>query len=602
MKKIIYILIFLILYNLTSAYGDTHIPGGDVSGLWTIDGSPFIIDGHINVPEDSLLAIDPGVEIYFSGFYFFRIYGKLHAEGTISDSITFSILGAPALAGAIHFSDSDITLQDSSLVKYCIFNPGYIGFQNSSNVRVENCIISNGFGVGCENSSPSFINVIIDNNIKEPNGGGILCLNNSNPIFQNVIVSNNTAEECGGGIYCENSFPSLENVQIFDNSSIFGAGIYCDNSNPVFMNVDIYDNCADTYGGGMYYYNTSNNEIEISNISLTFNEAHYGGGFSSCGNKVIIHDILISNNTSIENGGGVNCEGQDSELLLKNVMIQENTSFGTGGGLGARYSAIVTLVNCIITDNYAENDIGAIYVVQSAILTLINSVVADNFTDSFIGGIMCELNSNLNIMNSIVWNNQEAEISLYNNSSAWITYSDIGDNGWPGTGNITAEPSFYDDEYHLSINSACIDMGNPDSLYYDMEDPDNSGFALYPALGSITNDMGAYGGHGYNEPFTAIEENTILINNIKSNNYPNPFNPSTIISFSIKNDSNLELSIFNIKGQKVLTLINEHIQKGKHSIVWSGVDEYNDSVSSGIYLYKIKAGNRESVNRMLLLK
>lgn len=102
-----------------------------------------------------------------------------------------------------------------------------------------------------------------------------------------------------------------------------------------------------------------------------------------------------------------------------------------------------------------------------------------------------------------------------------------------------------------------------------------------------------------------IEENVIpksefLIFNLS--NYPNPFNPETTISFSIKNDSNVKLSIFNIKGQKVITLINENMQKGEHSTVWSGVGQNNESISSGIYFYKIKAGNQESVKRMLLLK
>ncbi len=85
-------------------------------------------------------------------------------------------------------------------------------------------------------------------------------------------------------------------------------------------------------------------------------------------------------------------------------------------------------------------------------------------------------------------------------------------------------------------------------------------------------------------------------------NYPNPFNPTTTISFSIQNDIKVELLIFNIKGQKINTLINDRIIKGKHSIVWSGCDQKGNHVSSGIYLYKLKVGNQESVKRMLLLK
>jgi len=101
-----------------------------------------------------------------------------------------------------------------------------------------------------------------------------------------------------------------------------------------------------------------------------------------------------------------------------------------------------------------------------------------------------------------------------------------------------------------------------------------------------------------NEPI--IPNSSFQISNLT--NYPNPFNPTTTIEFSIQNDNNVELSIFNIKGQKVKTLINEELQKGKHTSIWSGLDSNNKPVSSGIYLYKIKAGNQESVKRMLLLK
>jgi len=97
-----------------------------------------------------------------------------------------------------------------------------------------------------------------------------------------------------------------------------------------------------------------------------------------------------------------------------------------------------------------------------------------------------------------------------------------------------------------------------------------------------------------------IPNSSFQISNLT--NYPNPFNPSTTISFSVQNNSNIELSIFNIKGQKVKTLLNEELQKGKHTTIWSGLDSNNKPVSSGVYLYKIKVGNQESVRRMLLLK
>ena len=102
-----------------------------------------------------------------------------------------------------------------------------------------------------------------------------------------------------------------------------------------------------------------------------------------------------------------------------------------------------------------------------------------------------------------------------------------------------------------------------------------------------------------------VEESTIIssANILNLINYPNPFNPTTTISFSVTQNSDfVNLEIYNIKGQKIKTLINETMQKGKHSIIWSGVDKSNKPISSGIYLYRIKVGNQESAKRMLLLK
>jgi len=85
-------------------------------------------------------------------------------------------------------------------------------------------------------------------------------------------------------------------------------------------------------------------------------------------------------------------------------------------------------------------------------------------------------------------------------------------------------------------------------------------------------------------------------------NYPNPFNPSTTISFDLKSDSKVRLDIYNIKGQKVKTLTNGKHTSGKHSIVWNGYDSNDNSVSSGVYFYRMKTGNFDSLKKMMLIK
>ncbi|MCK5051258.1 MAG: T9SS type A sorting domain-containing protein [Candidatus Cloacimonetes bacterium] len=85
-------------------------------------------------------------------------------------------------------------------------------------------------------------------------------------------------------------------------------------------------------------------------------------------------------------------------------------------------------------------------------------------------------------------------------------------------------------------------------------------------------------------------------------NYPNPFNPTTTISFSIPEESTIELSIFNIKGQKIKSLLNDQLTAGEHSITWNGEDFTGKKVSSGIYFYKLITPNASHTKKMLLLK
>lgn len=85
-------------------------------------------------------------------------------------------------------------------------------------------------------------------------------------------------------------------------------------------------------------------------------------------------------------------------------------------------------------------------------------------------------------------------------------------------------------------------------------------------------------------------------------NYPNPFNPTTTIRFSTPNDAIVVLTIYNIKGQQVRTLVNNSLQKGVHTYVWNGLDQNNRPVGSGIYFYKVACGKLSVVKKCLLLK
>ncbi|MGA9117889.1 MAG: FlgD immunoglobulin-like domain containing protein, partial [Bacteroidota bacterium] len=87
-----------------------------------------------------------------------------------------------------------------------------------------------------------------------------------------------------------------------------------------------------------------------------------------------------------------------------------------------------------------------------------------------------------------------------------------------------------------------------------------------------------------------------------SQNYPNPFNPSTNIQFAAPREGRVILSIYNILGQKVRTLVDEVRSAGRYTIVWDGKDDQGVNVGTGMYLYRLQAGDAAIVQKMVLLK
>ena len=87
-----------------------------------------------------------------------------------------------------------------------------------------------------------------------------------------------------------------------------------------------------------------------------------------------------------------------------------------------------------------------------------------------------------------------------------------------------------------------------------------------------------------------------------SQNYPNPFNPTTTIKYQLPEDTKVEITVYNILGQKVRTLVNEKKSAGYHSVIWDGKDDRNNTIGTGIYFYKISADNYSEIKKMLLMK
>jgi hypothetical protein len=87
-----------------------------------------------------------------------------------------------------------------------------------------------------------------------------------------------------------------------------------------------------------------------------------------------------------------------------------------------------------------------------------------------------------------------------------------------------------------------------------------------------------------------------------SQNYPNPFNPSTTIKYAIPQQSFVTIKVYDIVGREVKTLVNTERSPGIYSVQWDGNNNFGSKVTSGIYLYRVVAGNFTQVKKMILLK
>ena len=85
-------------------------------------------------------------------------------------------------------------------------------------------------------------------------------------------------------------------------------------------------------------------------------------------------------------------------------------------------------------------------------------------------------------------------------------------------------------------------------------------------------------------------------------NYPNPFNPSTIISYNIPENADVMLSIYDMRGRMIKSLINKNQTAGRYLVEWNATDDYGSNVSAGVYIYQLRSGDKTFSQKMVLMK
>lgn len=237
-------------------------------------------------------------------------------------------------------------------------------------------------------------------------------------------------------------------------------------------------------------------------------DEHYGSYWREAGavlialsSPTIRNNLMIDNHvTNINNvngaGGGAIRAGDGNPRILNNVIMR-NTGISYGGGIVLNFCGGI-IKNNVIHRNYGGSSYGGggiwIYNAGPYPKIIENNTIVNNRSDAWGGGIECGNASAIG--NNIIWGNIAPTGSqIHDGSTSAISFNDI-QGGWAGTGNIDLDPQFYGRNFYLAAGSPGIDAGDPASVYNDPEDPGNPDYALWPAQGSLRNDLGAYGGPG----------------------------------------------------------------------------------------------------------
>ncbi len=429
----------------------TLVPPGNVSGTWTLAGSPYCVMGDISAAG---LIIEPGVHVLVDGPYEIEVRTVIHADGTAADPIVFTAKDPRVRWSGLRFHRTPA----APSLTHC---------------RIE---LAEQSGIRILDSYPVLRNVVITNCISPTRGAGInieIQVGDREILLQDCEISDCVAKSSGGGLFflSPSARLKMDGCRIVDNQS-----------NPTLVFEDPHRMHFDTFGGGLLLQGDTkilnslvqgNKCVARQSVGIAF--ARGGGIFSTQADVQLKNTLVLGNEahatfdlpdvgSDISFGAGIFLV--DGSLSMANSVVagNENTFFGglnhlTGGSGIYVDSGEVSIVNSTITRN---NDEG---IVRN-------------------GG-------SVSVMNSIVYGNEDA--ALVGSVNASYSCIENASSPFPGDGNIIGDPLFAGTglscgDLAVTGSSPTIDAGNPLGSHRDLCFP--------PSQGGIRNDMGAFGGPG----------------------------------------------------------------------------------------------------------
>ncbi len=573
---------------------------GSIDGeTWTKSESPYCIVDSCRV---GLLTVEPGVEIVFFGNFDLEIVGGITAVGTAADSIRFRSHAGTVNWGRIYLNESSRV----SDLRYCVFSGSRsraLYFYNAD-ARIDHCTFRNNIGGGLYSNHPLNLNYcdFVNNDITTNThtyGGGIYANANLNLTFCRFIDNDLSTSaggfdgvSCGGGLYI-NGTANLRRCVFRDNSTYSHSRC---TSNPCLRN-------SFSYGGAVYI--SGNSEITnciIQNNSATGAITAYGGSVFVRGSGLYVASgtVNVTNCTVVGN----NCEGVRSDggaTFLQNSILWNNGSSQHAGAVTRKYCCIQDADTTGGNPDSIENRNPSFFVDSLGLMAGSPCIDAGNPDPQYDDG--CFPPSRGTVRNDMgAYGGPGACLGVCSISGVLIDGCSSGSMAMPSvpvalkhcspdTSTVRLDTTDSQGLYHFAgLGDTCYSIYVWDTLVYTIDSlpTDANGLNVRHCSGWTDVAPGSKG---------KLEMNYAL-----SQNFPNPFNPSTHFQLALPRASQVQVQVFNVLGQKVKELANGRLSAGNHDLTWDGRDAHGTPVSSGVYFYRMTAGEFTETRKMMLLK
>lgn len=400
---------------------------------------------------------------------------------------------------------------------------------------------------------------------------------------------------------------------IYNNYSLGGA-LYLNTIGKATLNQTKFtDNQADYSGGAIYALDSY---LEISKTTFSNNVAYFGGAISLSASIANVSHINFNDNSA--SSGGALFANNISKYTSYYSTYTHNTANSSAlpNGLnkplaisqygGAIYStnSEIRLYNSLFNENYATNQ-GSAIALRGSKLALLQSTVSNNFSDNQNASILYLKNQNEQaiIANSILWNENENEIELINsdlklyNSCLLNALDNILQDSLSSSiaSNLFPQDPKLETDFSLKPTSPYLNSGlialNYDSYYlFNYNENEFNGNA--PGLGYT----GAHPNISFilEEFVSSIDQTPIEFEILRA--YPNPFNPTSTLEFTLRKDANTRLDLYDINGRHIKTIVQDYLYSGKYSYKL-----HAHKLPSGVYICRLTQNGINLSNQKILL-